>query len=51
MPGCTIIVNEISQSLDAYSKKIDSEVRRLHRCLSEYIETLRRYIHAENKIF
>jgi hemerythrin-like domain-containing protein len=44
-------MNEISQSLDAYSKKADSEVRRLHRNLSEYIETLRRHIHAENKIF
>jgi hemerythrin-like domain-containing protein len=44
-------MNEISQSLDAYSNNVDSEVRRLHRALSEYIETLRRHIHAENKIF
>jgi hemerythrin-like domain-containing protein len=44
-------MNEISQSLDAYSKNVDSEVRRLHRALSEYIETLRRHVHAENKIF
>ena len=44
-------VNQISESLDAYSKNVDSEVRRLHRSLSEYIETLRRHIHAENKIF
>jgi hemerythrin-like domain-containing protein len=44
-------MNEISQSLDAYSKNAASEVRRLHRNLSEYIETLRRHIHAENKIF
>ena len=44
-------MNEISQSLDAYSKIVDSEVRRLHRNLSEYIETLRRHIQAENKIF
>jgi hemerythrin-like domain-containing protein len=44
-------MNEISQALDAYSKNIDSEVRRLHRALSEYIETLRRHIHAENRIF
>jgi hemerythrin-like domain-containing protein len=44
-------MNEISQSLDAYSKDVESEVRRLHRNLSEYIETLRRHIHAENKIF
>ncbi len=42
---------EISQSLDAYSKNAESEVRRLHRNLSEYIETLRRHIHAENQIF
>jgi hemerythrin-like domain-containing protein len=44
-------MNEISQSLDAYSKNANSEVRRLHRNLSEYIETLRRHIHAEDKIF
>ncbi len=44
-------MNEISQSLDAYSKNIDSEVRRLHRNLSEYIETLRRHVNAENGIF
>lgn len=44
-------MNQISQSLDAYGKNIDAEVRRLHRALSEYIETLRRHIHAENKIF
>jgi hemerythrin-like domain-containing protein len=44
-------MNEISQSLDAYSEKAGSEVRRLHRNLSEYIETLRRHVHAENKIF
>jgi hemerythrin-like domain-containing protein len=44
-------MNEISQSLDAYSKNIESEVRRLHRNLSEYIETLRRHINAENGIF
>jgi hemerythrin-like domain-containing protein len=44
-------MNEISQSLDAYSKNVDSEVRRLHRNLSEYIETLRRHINAENRIF
>jgi hemerythrin-like domain-containing protein len=28
-------MNEISQSLDAYAKNIDSEVRRLHRAPSE----------------
>lgn len=44
-------MNEISQSLEAYSKNAESEVRRLHRNLSEYIETLRRHIHAEDKIF
>jgi hemerythrin-like domain-containing protein len=44
-------MTEISQSLDAYSENAESEVRRLHRNLSEYIETLRRHIHAENKIF
>jgi hemerythrin-like domain-containing protein len=44
-------MNEISQSLDAYSRNAESEVRRLHRNLSEYIETLRRHIHAEDKIF
>jgi len=42
---------EISLSLDAYSKNIDSEVRRLHRNLSDYIETLRRHVNAENRIF
>ena len=42
---------EISQSLDAYSRNVDSEVRRLHRNLSEYIETLRRHVNAENRIF
>jgi hemerythrin-like domain-containing protein len=44
-------VSEISDALDAYSKNIDSEVRRLHRNLSEYIDILRRHIHAENRIF
>jgi hemerythrin-like domain-containing protein len=44
-------ISEISDSLDGYSKNIDAEVRRLHRNLSEYIETLRRHIHAEDKIF
>jgi hemerythrin-like domain-containing protein len=44
-------MNEISKSLDAYGKNIDAEVRRLHRNLSEYIETLRRHINAENRIF
>ena len=41
----------ISESLEAYSKNTESEVRRLHRNLSESIETLRRHIHAEDKIF
>lgn len=44
-------MNEISGSLDAYSKNMESEVRRLHRNLSEYIETLRRHINAENTTF
>jgi hemerythrin-like domain-containing protein len=44
-------ISEISDSLDGYSKNVDAEVRRLHRNLSEYIETLRRHIHAEDKIF
>jgi hemerythrin-like domain-containing protein len=44
-------MNEISNALDAYSKNVDSEVRRLHRSLSEYIDVLRRHIHAENRIF
>jgi len=44
-------MSEISDSLDGYSRNIDAEARRLHRNLSEYIETLRRHIHAEDKIF
>lgn len=44
-------ISEISDSLDGYSKNIDAEVRRLHRNLGDYIETLRRHIHAEDKIF
>jgi hemerythrin-like domain-containing protein len=44
-------VNTMSESLDAYGKNVDSEVRRLHRSLSEYIDVLRRHIHAENRIF
>jgi hemerythrin-like domain-containing protein len=44
-------MSEISRSLGAYSKNAGSEVRRLHRNLSDYIETLRRHIHAEDKIF
>ena len=44
-------MDEISRSLDAYSKNQDSEVRRLHRNLSEYIEILRRHVNAENRIF
>ena len=44
-------ISEISDSLDGYSKNVDAEVRRLHRNPSEYIETLRRHIHAEDKLF
>lgn len=44
-------MNEISYSLNAYEKKQDSEVRRLHRHLCEYIDTLNHHITAENKIF
>jgi hemerythrin-like domain-containing protein len=44
-------MSEISKSLDAYSENIQSEVRRLHRNLSDYIETLRRHVNAENRIF
>ena len=44
-------MNEISKSLDAYSANSQSEVRRLHRNLSDYIETLRRHVNAENTIF
>jgi hemerythrin-like domain-containing protein len=44
-------MNEISRSLDAYSDNVQSEVRRLHRNLCDYIETLRRHINAENRIF
>jgi len=44
-------MSEISDSLDGYSRNSETEVRRLHRNLSEYIETLRRHIHAEDKIF
>jgi len=44
-------MNEISCSLDAYSENKESEVRRLHRNLSEYTETLRRHINAEHTIF
>jgi len=44
-------MNEISYSLDAYSKGAESEVRRLHRNLEDYIHTLRHHIAAENKIF
>jgi len=44
-------MNEISKSLDAYSENSQSEVRRLHRNLCDYIETLRRHINAENRIF
>jgi len=44
-------MNEISKSLDAYTEDVQSEVRRLHRNLSDYIETLRRHVNAENRIF
>ena len=44
-------MNEISMSLDAYSQNAQSEVRRLHRNLSEYIDVLRHHVHAEDKIF
>jgi hemerythrin-like domain-containing protein len=44
-------MSEIADSLDGYSRNSETEVRRLHRNLSEYIETLRRHIHAEDKIF
>ena len=44
-------MNEISSALDAYSQGSDSETRRLHRNLSDYIQTLRGHIAAENRIF
>jgi hemerythrin-like domain-containing protein len=44
-------MSEISKSLHAYSENAQSEVRRLHRNLSDYIETLRRHVNAENRIF
>ena len=44
-------MSEISSSLDAYSQGSDSETRRLHRNLSDYIQTLRGHIMAENRIF
>ncbi len=44
-------MSEISSSLDAYSQDSDSETRRLHRNLSDYIHTLRGHIVAENRIF
>jgi hemerythrin-like domain-containing protein len=42
---------DIDAEIERLSKNAESEVRRLHRNLSEYIETLRRHIHAEDKIF
>jgi len=44
-------MNEISDSLDEYSKGTESEIRKLHRNLSDYIDTLRHHITAENSIF
>jgi len=44
-------MNEISSALDAYSQDSDTETRRLHRNLSDYIQTLRGHIMAENRIF
>jgi hemerythrin-like domain-containing protein len=44
-------MNEISYSLDAYSQGSDSETRKLHRNLSDYINVLRSHIAAENRIF
>ena len=45
------LMNEISYSLNAYAEGQDSEVRRLHRNLCEYIDTLNHHVTAENKIF
>jgi hemerythrin-like domain-containing protein len=44
-------MNEVSDSLDAYSKGAESEVRKLHKNLNDYINTLRGHIAAENRIF
>jgi hemerythrin-like domain-containing protein len=44
-------MNEISNSLEAYSQGAESEVRSLHRNLTDYIATLRGHIMAENRIF
>jgi len=44
-------MSEISDSLDEYSKGTESEVRKLHRNLSDYIITLHNHINAENSIF
>jgi hemerythrin-like domain-containing protein len=44
-------MTEISHSLEAYSQGSESETRRLHRNLGDYIHALRGHIVAENRIF
>ncbi len=44
-------MNQISELLDSYSNNVEPEVRKLHRCLCEYVDVLRHHINAENKIF
>lgn len=44
-------MNGISELLDSYEKNLEPEVRKLHRLLCEYIDTLRHHVTAENRIF
>jgi len=45
------LVAEISALLDGYSRNEEAVVRKLHRCVSEYCDTLREHIHVEDKVF
>jgi len=44
------LIQQISVSLDGYSKKLDSKTRIIHRNLRDYVQTLRSHIQSENDI-
>ena len=48
---CRDLIRSISESLDGYSRNLDSMTRTIHRNVSEYVDILRKHIHSENDVF
>ncbi len=47
---CRTLIQKTSQSLDGYSRKLDTAARTIHRSMSDYVITLRSHIRSENEI-